>query len=293
MENDVFITCAVTGAGDVVDKHPDIPITPASIAKAAINAAQAGAAIAHIHVRNPETGRASRRIDLYCETVRLIRASGVDVVLNLTTGMGGDLEIGADNPMNFGPLTDFVSVEERVAHVLELKPEICTLDCGTLNFGDANTVYVATPAQLRTAARLINQSGVRPELEVFELGHLRFVNRLVQEGLVNKPVLIQFCLGIPWGAPADTATMKVMADAIPPGAIWSGFGIGRSQMPMVAQAFILGGNVRVGLEDNLYLDRGKLASNEDLVQRAIEILTRLGARILGPADVRAKLRLGS
>jgi len=292
MNWEVFITCAVTGAGETVGKHPAIPVTPKQIAEAAIEAAQAGAAIAHCHVRDPETGKGARDVALYQEVVERIRASGVDIVINLTAGMGGDLYVGpegaADTP---APGSDLVGALERLAHVEALRPEICTLDCGSLNFGEGNLVYVSTPDYLRAGAKRIRELGVKPELEVFDTGHLWFVNQMAEEGLLEDPPMVQLCLGIPYGAPADTGTMKAMVDNLPPDCIWSGFAIGRLQMPFVAQAALLGGNVRVGLEDNLYLSKGVFASNGQLVERAREILERLGAKVLNPDEARAKLKL--
>ncbi len=289
MNQEVILTCAVTGAGDTVGKHPAIPVTPAEIAAAAVEAARAGATVAHIHVRDPETGKGARDVALYREVVERLRDSGCDVIVNLTAGMGGDWVPGADDVRVGGPGTDMVGPEERLAHVAELRPEICSLDCGSLNFDE--TVYIATPDYLREMARRIQALGVKPELEVFDLGHLRFANQLVAEGLVDAPPLYQICLGIPWGAPAETRTMMAMRDMLPEGAVWAGFGISRMQMPMVAQAVLLGGNVRVGLEDNLYLDRGVFASNGELVARAVEIVERLGARVLSPDEGREKLGL--
>jgi len=292
MNWEVFITCAVTGAGETVGKHPAIPVTPKQIAEAAIEAAQAGAAIAHCHVRDPETGKGARDVALYQEVVERIRASGIDIVINLTAGMGGDLYVGpegaADTP---APGSDLVGALERLAHVEALRPEICTLDCGSLNFGEGNLVYVSTPDYLRAGAKRIRELGVKPELEVFDTGHLWFVNQMAKEGLLEDPPMVQLCLGIPYGAPADTGTMKAMVDNLPPDCIWSGFAIGRLQMPFVAQAALLGGNVRVGLEDNLYLSKGVFASNGQLVERAREILERLGAKVLNPDEARAKLKL--
>ena len=291
MNTEVIVSCAVTGAGDTVGKHPAIPVTPKQIADAAIEAAKAGAAVAHIHVRDPETGKGSRDPRLYREVVERIRASAVDVIVNLTAGMGGDLEIGGRDPMGFGASTDLVGPLERLVHVEELLPEICTLDCGTLNFGDGNLIYVSTPAYLREGAKRIRELGVKPELEVFDTGHLWFAKQLLKEGLLAEPPMFQFCLGIPWGAPADTVSMKAMKDNLPPNAIWAGFGIGRMQMAMVAQAVLLGGHVRVGLEDNLYLDKGVFATNGQLVERAIKIIELLGARAVSPAEARRKLGL--
>ena len=291
MNHDVIVTCAVTGAGDTVGKHPAIPVSPKQIADAAIEAAKAGAAIAHMHVRDPGTGKGSRKTEYYREVVKRVRDSGTDIIINLTAGMGGDLEVDDQDPRKAGPGTDLVNALERLVHVEELLPEICTLDCGTLNFGDGNMIYVSTPNQLRAGAKRIRELGVKPELEVFDTGHLWFAKRMHEEGLLEEPPMFQLCLGIPWGAPADTNAMKGMRDMLPAGAVWAGFGIGRMQMPMVAQAVLLGGNVRVGLEDNIWLDRGVHASNGTLVQRAVEIVRLMGARTLTPAEARKKLGL--
>ena len=285
-----FITCAITGAGATQGIHPNLPITPEQIASSAIDAAKAGAAIVHCHVRDPETGEPSRRVDLYREVVSRIRDSGVDVLVNLTTGMGGDLLIGpngSDTPL---PGSDLVGPDERIAHLLDTLPDLCTLDCGSLNFGDGNMVYVGTPDYLRLGAEKIRALGIKPELECFELGHLWFVNRLVEEGLIDDPPFVQVCLGIPWGAPASPRTMQTFADQMPPNAVWSGFAISRLELPYVAQAMLLGGNVRVGLEDNLYLSKGEFASNAQLVERAVTIVESLGGTVAG-ADV-ARERLG-
>ncbi|WP_027350424.1 3-keto-5-aminohexanoate cleavage protein [Halotalea alkalilenta] len=293
MNRDVIVTCALTGAGDTTQRNPNVPITPRQIAKQAIEATRAGATVIHAHVRDPESGAPSRDPALYREVVERIRESDEQVVINLTAGMGGDLEIGPDEePMRFGPGTDLVGPLARLRHVAQLLPDICTLDCGTLNFGDGNAIYVSTPAQLRAGARRITELGVKAELEIFDTGHLWFAKQMLAEGLLDAP-LFQLCLGIPWGAPADTTTMKAMVDNLPPGAQWAGFGIGRMQMPMAAQSMLLGGHVRVGLEDNLWLDRGVPATNAALVQRAGEIVARLGGRVLTPAEGRERLGLPS
>ncbi len=293
MNHEVAITCAVTGAGDTFGKHPELPVTPLQIADAAIEAARAGAAIVHCHVRNPETGKGSRDPALYREVVERVRSADVDVCINLTAGMGGDVGVGeGEDPWNFNPdNTDLVGPVERLVHVEELLPEICTLDCGTMNFGEGNAIVINTPDQLRAGARRVAELGVKPEMEVFDTGQLWFANVMVEEGLIESPPLYQVCLGIPYGAPADTAHMKTMVDALPAGAIWHGFGISRMQMPMVAQAVLLGGNVRVGLEDNLYLSRGEFASNAQLVERARNIVELMGARILSAAEVRERFGL--
>jgi uncharacterized protein (DUF849 family) len=294
MNSEIFITCAVTGAGDTVGKHPAIPVTPAEIAAAAIEAAKAGAAIAHIHVRDPKTGKGARDVALYREVVERVRAADVDVVLNLTAGMGGDLVLGAgERPLPPNPEgTDLIGPTERLVHIAELKPEICTLDCGTMNFAaGGDYVMTNTPSILKAMARQVQALGVRPELEVFDTGHLVFVKEMLREGLIDDPVMIQLCMGIPYGAPDDPLTFLAMVNQIPAGGVFSGFSIGRRQLPYVAMAALAGGNVRVGLEDNLYLDRGVHASNGALVERAATILTSMGARVLGPAEVRERLRL--
>jgi uncharacterized protein (DUF849 family) len=289
MNRDVIVSCAVTGAGDTVGKHPAIPVTPEQIAQACIEAARSGAAIAHVHVRDPHTGKAARAPHLYREVVERVRASDVDVVLNLTAGMGGDFVPEPQEPWRGGAGTDMASVEDRLSHVVELRPEICTLDCGSMNYAQA--AYVSTPEQLRQMAKIIRDVGVRPEIEVFELGHIWMANTLIEEGLIETPAMFQLCMGIPYGAPADIRAMTAMRDLLHPGSAFAAFGIGRMQMPMVAQAMLLGGNVRVGLEDNLWLDRNVPASNATLVQRACEIVRLLGGRILGPGEAREKLRL--
>ena len=286
-----IITCAVTGAGDALAKHPDLPVNPEQIADAAIAAAQAGAAVVHVHVRDPETGQGSRDVDLFSDAAERIRNSDTDVILNLTAGMGGSWFPNEEgDPSQPGPGTDMIGPEERLAHVEKIRPDICSLDCGTMNFGD-NEIYVSTPQYLRCMAELVQGWGVKPELEVFELGHIRFANHMIDAGLIDSPPLFQVCLGIPWGAAADAESMMAMRNALPSGANWAGFGIARMEMPMVAQAVLLGGNVRVGLEDNLYLDRGVLASNAQLVERAIEIIERLGGKAATPDKAREILGL--
>jgi uncharacterized protein (DUF849 family) len=291
---EVFITCAVTGAGDTAGRSPLVPVAPRQIADAAIEAARAGAAIAHIHVRNPETGKGARDPELYREVVERVRAADVDVVLNLTAGMGGDLVLGGeDDPLPPDAAgTDMAGAEERLRHVAELRPEICTLDCGTMNFAaGGDYVMVNTPGMLRAMARRVKELGVRPELEVFDTGHLVMVKEMIGEGLIDPPPLIQLCTGIPYGAPDDPGTLLAMRNQLPEGAVFSAFSIGRMQLPFVAMAVLVGGNVRVGLEDNLMLERGVNATNAQLVERAVQILRAMNVRILTAAEVRAKLRL--
>ena len=291
MNTNVVVTCAVTGAGDTGDKHPAIPVTPEQIANSAIEAADAGAAIVHLHVRDPKTGKGSRDINLFKETVELVRNSGRNVLINLTAGMGGDLVVDDDNPQVPGEGTDLISAEERMAHVELLRPDIATLDCGTINFDNANYVYIQTPNMLRAMAARYAEIGVKPEMEVFDLGHLRFANQMVSEGLIKGPAMYQVCLGIHWGAGADSATMTAMVGQLPQDVFWSGFGISRTQMPMVAQAMLLGGNVRVGLEDNLYLERGVPASNATLVEKAVRIIRDLGGQVCDADQARERLGL--
>ena len=291
MNNEVIVTCAVTGAGDTLGKHPEVPVTPEQISNAAIAAAKAGASVAHIHVRDPETGLGSRDTNLFKEVVERIRDSETDVVINLTAGMGGDWVPSEENPSMPGPGTDMIGPVERLAHVKEIHPEICSLDCGTMNFGNGNEIYISPPGYLREMASMIQEWGVKPELEVFELGQIRFAKQMIKEGLINEPPMFQICLGIPWGAEQTVDSMKVMKDELPTNASWASFGIGRMQMPMAAAAVAMGGNVRVGLEDNLYLEKGGLASNDQLVIRIIEIIQRMGSRVLSPQETRDKLKL--
>ena len=285
-----IITCAVTGGGAITERSKYVPITPEQIANSSIEAARAGAAIVHVHVREPDTGAPSMRLELYREVVDRIRASDVDVVINLTGGLGGRYVPSPEDPSVAGPGTQFVSPERRVEHIVELRPEIGTLDIGSLNFGQYTVLN--TPAHTSRMAALMQEAGVMPELEVFELGGIRYARHLLERGEIASPPLFQLCLGIPWGAGADTETMVAMRNQLPADAAWSGFGISTAIWPMVAQAAILGGNVRVGLEDSLFLDRGELAtSNAVLVERAVCILQNLNRPIATPAEARAALNL--
>jgi uncharacterized protein (DUF849 family) len=293
---DVFITCAVTGAGATADRSELVPVLPRDIADAAIEAGRGGAAIVHVHVRDPATGKGARDPALYREVVERIRSSNVDVVINLSAGMGGDLVLGDEEaPLPLDPDgTDMAGAAERLAHVEELMPEICTLDCGSMNFAaGGDYVLVNTPGIVRAMARRIQALGVRPELEVFDSGHLVLVKELIGEGLIDDPALIQLCMGIPYGAPDDPATLMTMVGQLPAGCVFSAFSIGAMQLPYVAMAALAGGNVRVGLEDNIYLSRGVLATNRQLVERAVTILEAMNVPVLGPDEVRAKLGLRS
>ncbi len=293
MNRDVFITCAVTGAGDTSRRSSHVPVTPAEIAASAIDAAKAGAAIVHCHVRDPETGAASRRLDLYREVTDRIRSADIDVVLNLTAGMGGDLVFGdVERPLPVNEaVTDMAGATERVAHVADCLPEICTLDCGTMNFSLGDYVMTNTPSMLREMARQMTGLGVRPEIEAFDTGHLWFARQLASEGLIEEPVLVQLCMGIPGGAPDDLGTFMAMVNNVPAGWTFSAFSIGRNALAYPAAAVLAGGNVRVGLEDNLYIRKGELATNAQLVEKAATVVSNMGARIIGPQEVREKLKL--
>ncbi|MBD3678923.1 MAG: 3-keto-5-aminohexanoate cleavage protein [Rhodobacteraceae bacterium] len=293
MNREVFITCAVTGSGATQDRSPNVPRSPKEIAESAIAAARAGAAVAHCHVRDPETGAPSRDLALYREVTERIREAEVDVVLNLTAGMGGDMVFGSTEvplPLNAAQ-TDMIGAEARVAHIAECLPEICTLDCGTMNFAEADYVMVNTPGMLRDMGARMEALGVKPEIEAFDTGHLWYARQLVDDGILSGPALVQLCMGVPWGAPDDMNTFMAMVNNVPSDWTFSAFGLGRHQMPFVAASVLAGGNVRVGLEDNLMLDKGVLATNEALVDRAVGIIERLGARVIGPAEVREKLGL--
>lgn len=291
MNEEVIITAALTGAGDTAGKSPHVPVSPEQIAQSAVEAANAGAAVVHVHVRDIETRQGTRDVSVYRETVRRIRESGVDVVLNLTAGMGGDLFIDQDDPLKPVDGTDLVNGLERLPHVEELLPDICTLDCGSLNFGDGSQLYISTPDMLRAGAKRIQELGVKPELEIFDTGQLWFAKKMIEEGLIDAPPLFQLCMGIPYGAPVDPGVLQAMVNMLPEGANWASFAIGRNQLPWVAQSALLGGQVRVGLEDNLYLSRGVKATNAQLVERAVTVIEGMGAKIATPDQARAKLGL--
>ena len=337
MNREVFITCAVTGSGGTQDRSPHVPRSPEQIASSAIDAAKAGAAIVHCHVRDPETGKPSRKVELYREVTDRIRDSDTDVVLNLTAGMGGDITFGpVESPlpvsakgtdmvgaterireadvdvvlnltagmggdMVFGPTekplplkekgTDMAGASERMKHVYECLPEICTLDCGTMNFAEADYVMTNPPGMLRAMGGMMTELGVKPEIEAFDTGHLWFAKELVKEGVLKENALVQLCMGVPWGVPDDLNTFMAMVNNVPESWTWSAFSLGRHQMAYAAAAVLAGGNVRVGLEDNLWLGKGQLATNAQLVERAATIIENMGARVIGPDEVRAKLGL--
>jgi len=289
MKQKVVLTCAVTGAGDTARKSPHVPVTPAAIAAACLEAAAAGASVVHVHVRDPDTGQGGRDPAHFREVVARVRDSGTDIVLNLTAGMGGQLLLDEEDPSRMLEGSDLASARERMRHVEELLPELCTLDCGSMNFGDA--VVVNRVRDLERMARIAQRIGVKPELEVFDLGQVQIARHLIDAGLIDGQPLFQLCLGISWGAPATTEGMLALRNALPPGAEWAAFAISRNEFPMVAQAALLGGNCRVGLEDNLYLGKGQLATNGSLVERARRILESIGVGVLTPAETRAHLGL--
>ena len=292
MNREVFITCAVTGGGATQDRSPHVPRSPKDIADSAIAAAKAGAAVVHCHVRDPETGAPSRDPKMFREVTDRIRDCETDVVLNLTAGMGGDVIFGsAEAPLPLSNTTDMAGATERVEHVAECLPEICTLDCGTMNFAEADYVMTNTPGMLTAMGGMMTELGVKPEIDAFDTGHLWYAKQLVEDGVLDSPALVQLCMGVPWGAPDDLNTFMAMVNNVPKDWTFSAFGLGRNQMPYVAAAVLAGGHVRVGLEDNLMLDRGVLATNDQLVARATEIIERLGAKVMGPQQVRDKLGL--
>ncbi len=292
MNKEVFITCAVTGSGGTQDKSPHVPRSPKQIAQSAIAAAEAGAAVVHCHVRDPETGTPSRKLEYYREVTEYIRASGTDVVLNLTAGMGGDIVFGGtEAPLPLVAGTDMAGATERVAHVAQCLPEICTLDCGTMNFAEADYVMTNTPGMLQAMGQMMTDLGVKPEIEAFDTGHLWYAKQLVADGVLEPDALVQLCMGVPWGAPDDLNTFMAMVNNVPPNWTFSAFSLGRNQMAYVAASVLAGGNVRVGLEDNLMLERGVLAENYQLVEKARGIIEALWARVIGPEEVRQKLKL--
>ncbi|MDA9223610.1 3-keto-5-aminohexanoate cleavage protein, partial [Tateyamaria sp.] len=281
MNREVFITCAVTGSGGSQDRSPHVPRSPEQIAASAINAAKAGAAVVHCHVRDPETGAPSRKLEYYREVTDRIREAEVDVVLNLTAGMGGDIVFGpTENPLPVVEGTDMIGASMRVQHIAECLPEICTLDCGTMNFAEADYVMTNTPGMLTAMGRMMTELGVKPEIEAFDTGHLWYAKQLVADGILGAPALVQLCMGVPWGAPDDLNTFMAMVNNVPDDWTFSAFGLGRNQMAYVAASVLAGGNVRVGLEDNLWLGKGELAQNWQLVERAGSIIENMGGRVI-------------
>ena len=292
IKSNIFITCAITGSGNTQERSSNVPRSPKQIADSAIAAAKEGAAIVHCHVRDPETGAPSRDPALYRELTDRIRDSKTDVVLNLTSGMGGDMFFGPPSaPLPLQNDTDMGSAESRMEPIADCLPEICTLDCGTMNFGEGDYVMTNTPDMLRTMGRMMTELGIKPEIEAFDTGHLWFAKQLVEEGIIENPALVQLCMGIPWGAPNDLNTYMAMVNNIPSDWNWSSFSISRDQMPYVAASVLAGGNVRVGLEDNIWLEKDVLATNESLVHKATTIIEAMGSTIMNPQQVRNLLGL--
>jgi uncharacterized protein (DUF849 family) len=292
MVEKIVVTCALTGGFDTPGKNPAVPVTPEQIAQSGLEAADAGAAILHIHVRDPKTTKPSMAIELYQETVERIRARNADVIINLTSGPGARYIPDADDPLKPAAGSTLTTPAKRMAHIELLHPEICSLDVGSMNFGPH--VFINTPGHLADMAGRAHRVGVRPEIEVFDLGHIELAKKLISDGAIAGPALFQLCLGISFGAAATPETMLAMRNALPSGSRWSAFGISRMQFPMVAQSVLLGGHVRVGLEDNLYLSPGRLApSNAALVEKAVQIVRSLGANIASPAEARVIFGLGN
>ena len=293
MNRNVFITCAVTGSGDTTGKSDKVPVTPEQIAASAIDAAKAGAAVVHCHVRNPETGAPSRDVELFREVTERIRDAEIDVVLNLTAGMGGDLVLGGvETPLPPDAAgTDMAGASERLRHIADCLPELCTLDCGTMNFGHGDYIMTNSTAMLVEMATQMKALGVKPEIEAFDTGHLWFARHLGDQGHIDMPALVQLCRGLPGGAPDDLNTLMAMVINVPEDWVFSAFSIGRNAMAYPAAAILAGGNVRVGLEDNIYLSRGVFATNAQLVERAVNVIENMGASVIGPEAVRNQLGL--
>lgn len=285
-----MITCAVTGNLTKPDMNRALPISPQQVANSALEAAEAGAAAVHIHVRHPDSGTPSMEVAHYREVVERIRAKNNALIINLTTGPGGRFQPGEDNPAIAGPRTNFLRPERRVEHVVALKPDICTLDLNTMTFGQE--VVINTPPNLRKMAAIIHDSGVKPELELFDSGDVQLMNDFLAEGVLRRPALVSLVLGVKYGFPATPAAMEFARSMLPPDTVWTGFGIGRSAFPMLAQAFLLGGMVRIGMEDTVNLAKGRLAKgNGELVEKARHIVELLGGEIMRAGEAREMLQL--
>ncbi|WP_439632075.1 3-keto-5-aminohexanoate cleavage protein [Shinella sp.] len=290
MQPKVIITCAVTGNLTTRENHPGLPVTPEEIANSCLEAADAGAAVVHIHVRDPETAKPSMELKYYREVIERIRAKNDAVILNVTTGPGGRYQPSDENPAVAGPRTTLMRPERRVEHILALKPDIATLDLNTMTFGAE--VVINTPGNVKIMADLINGAGVKPELEVFDTGDIQLANDLLKAGVLKSPAMFTIVTGVKYGLPATPDAMALGARMLPRDAVWTGFGVGRMSFPMAAQAYLLGGHVRVGLEDNSYIAKGVLAKgNGELVERARNIIEKLGGRIASPSEARDILQL--
>lgn len=290
MPKSTIITCAITGGDDTAGRFRAVPVTPRQIADSAIEACRAGAAIAHIHVRNPETGKPSIDLALYREVVERIRDSGSPVIVNLTTGAGARFIPSDDAPNTVAEGSNLRTPAERARHIAALRPEICSLDMGSLNFGKGALINIQK--HVEAIAAVIREAGVKPELEIFDTGHIALARHMMNEGLIEQNPLWQFVMGVPWGAPSDTDVLLAMRNLLPSGANWSAFGIGAKEYPMLAQAALLGGHVRVGLEDNLYVEKGVQAtSNAQLVEKGVNVLQTLGFEVATPEQAREILGL--
>ncbi|MBY3592310.1 3-keto-5-aminohexanoate cleavage protein [Rhizobium bangladeshense] len=290
MKSDVIITCAVTGNLTTRENHPGLPVTPQEIADSCLEAAAAGAAIAHIHVRDPETGKPSMELKYYEEVIRRIREKDSALILNVTTGPGGRYHPSDKNPAIAGPRTTLMRPEKRVEHIVALKPDIATLDLNTMTFG--SEVVINTPQSVKTMADIIYSAGSKPELEVFDTGHIQLALDMVKDGTLRAPTMFTIVTGVKYGFPASPEVMAMAARLLPPDAVWSAFGVGRMSFPMAVQAYLLGGHVRVGLEDNSYISKGVLAKgNGELVERARDLIEKLGGRIASANQAREILGL--
>ena len=288
--NKTILTCAVTGNLIKPEMTPYLPITPKQIADACLGAADAGAAVAHIHVRYPETGKPSMELDHYAEVMHLIKAQNKELIINLTTGPGGRYVPTEGDPKIFAPGTTLCDPLKRVEHVAALKPDICSLDLNTMNSGA--DVVMNTPSNVRKMAKVIREAGVMPELEIFDSGDLNLAKDLIADGTVDGPGLYTFVMGVKYGLNTDPATLIYMRDQLPSGAIWAAFGISRAEFPIVAQAWLLGGHILVGMEDNIYLEKGVLCeSNAQLVSKAKRIINDLGGQLASSNEARQMLGL--
>jgi len=290
MRIDVLVTCAVTGGADTTGRNSNIPVTAEEIARNVAEVAAAGATMAHIHVRDPETRLESWKKEHFIEVVDRIRDQGTDIIINLTSAIGIEIRFDSDNPSQLDPdNTDFWHPERRLEHIEAAMPDVCSLDVPIMNYND--TPYCNLPEHVRILAGRVKEIGVKPEIEAFDLGDMWRTREYIADGLFEDPPLIQLCMGVKYGVSATTRGMIAMCDMLPENCVWGAFGIGAHQMPMVAQSVLMGGNVRVGLEDNLYLEKGIPATNAQLVERAVEIIERLGSNVSTVSDARRALNL--
>jgi uncharacterized protein (DUF849 family) len=287
---ETIMTCCVTGNLTRLDQNPALPVTPQQIADSSLEAAAAGAAIVHIHVREPGTGRPSMDVSLYREVVERIRAKNTDLIINLTTGPGGRYHPSDENPAVAGPRTNLLKPEQRVEHVVSLKPDVCSIDLNTMTFGAE--VVINTPQSVKRMAEIIYDTGVKPEIELFDSGDIALMTDLLDQGVFKEPVMASLVLGVKYGFPATSRALAFGVDMLPRDAAWSGFGVGRQAFPMLAQAYLFGGNVRVGMEDTVHVARGELAqSNAQLIEKGCWIIKQLGGQIASSGRAREILNL--